>query len=437
MNVRKLDRAEFDRAIRCGLGAAFLHVRTHGDLEVRDQLLAACLHNYVFDKQIDESRHKWLAMMIDRSARWDIYADAVVGELKKMPEDPWDFEQLVWLAVEMFDRGHAEVSDVLLGIFDEAVVKYEGYTKIERAIVLVGGMPAFEMAARWLGSRAEGNEYEIHSLYELAGDLFNQNEVNALLEREPTDLHLRAYLTAVKTFEEISKKPHVPNEPLTLQEVFDRVNAADDFSFSHGLRRFGKVCTERERMQIYDAFLAEEKPHQQFAYLEVFLATGLPDVNDKVLELLNSEYERLQHRAFVVLEETKSPLIRARLLKLIESECEADVGRGLRLIQSNFEIGDVPMISDKLTAIEEPEQVHWVSMTLCDLVDHHPEEPWDDVLLRLYDTEPCGFCRGEILEKLIRRGAAPAQLLFEAQWDASQEVRFTARGSQLSQAFLG
>lgn len=428
MNIRKMDRAEFDRAVRSGLGSAFLHVCAHGDAEVDEELLGACLHNYVFDKQIDESRHKWLAMMIDRSGRWPMYADAILCELKRMPDDPWDFEQLVWLAVEMYERGYAAVRDMLLDIFDDAMLKYEGYTEIERAIVLVGGMPAFETAARWLGRSADGNEYQIHSLYELASDLFNKGEVNALLEREPADLHLRAFLAAVKEFEQISNKPYVPDAPLMMLEVFERVNAANDFSPGRGLRQFGKICTERERMEIYGVFLKENNPYRQYAYLEVFQTTGLPDVNDKVLELLNSEHERLRNRAFAVLEQTKSPLVRERLLNLITGENEADVRRGLCLLRSNFEIGDVAMILEKLATLKDPDEIHRMSASLRDLVDHYPEESWNDVLHCLYFMEPCGYCRGWILERMIRRGAAPAQLLFEAQWDACQEVRVWARG---------
>jgi hypothetical protein len=68
-------------------------------------------------------------------------------------------------------------------------------------------------------------------------------------------------------------------------------------------------------------------------------------------------------------------------------------------------------------------------MSLRHLVDSYPDEPWNDVLLRLYDMEPCGFCRGGLLDMMISRKAAPAQFLFEAQWDACQDVKSSARGA--------
>jgi hypothetical protein len=429
MNFQRLDRYEFDRAIRRGLGSAFLHISAYGDAGIEEELLGACLHNYVFDKQIDGSRHDWLAMMIDRSGRWQFYADAIVRELESLPDDPWDFEQLVWLGVEMYERGHAEVREVLMRIFESACEKYDGCTEIERAITSVAGLPGFEMGARWLGRRADGNEYECHSLYKLACDLFYGCNVDQLLETEPRDLHLRAFRNAVKRLENIEKSHSGPDAPPTLAEVLEAVSSAADFKPYRRIRRFGKTGTEAERRQIYEALLKESNSFKQYAYLEVFELTGLPDVSEKVFEFLKSEHERLRHRTLCVLEKMKSPAVRKLALEFLQSQGDSDVTIGLRLLRANCEAGDSAMIFEKLAALTDLDHIHRASMAIRDASESIPQEPWERVLLRLYDIEPCGFCRRGILEKLIARKAASRELLVEARWDASQEVRMVARGA--------
>jgi hypothetical protein len=61
--VRRLDRTEFASALRKGQGRAMLPVIHFGLDDVKDLVLEACIHNQVYDQQIESGRGDWLFEM--------------------------------------------------------------------------------------------------------------------------------------------------------------------------------------------------------------------------------------------------------------------------------------------------------------------------------------------------------------------------------------
>src|SRR5262245_15752392 len=57
---RRLNRREFARALRLGLGRARIDVRRHGIARREDLLVAACLKSWTLDHQLEGSLSWWL-----------------------------------------------------------------------------------------------------------------------------------------------------------------------------------------------------------------------------------------------------------------------------------------------------------------------------------------------------------------------------------------
>jgi hypothetical protein len=429
MRVRELKRDEFARTIKNGMGSAFLHVCAYGDEGVQEELLRSCLTNHIFDRQCENARNFWLARMLDRTGRLQFYADEIYGALEKLPEDAWDFTQLVWLAFELFERGQSKFQELLLAVFEQACSKYEEPTEIVHVMLEVAGLRGFEIAARWMGTHAPHEDYEIHRLYERAVYLHYENVVEHVFTSHAGDSGLHAFRDVVMEFKAAREKTYVPDPPLMLSEVFQRIDAATDFKLIGGLRGFGKHASESELREICQRLKAETDPSRQYAYLEVFGARQLPEVDDSLLVLTESMHKRVRRSALSVLSKTKSPAIRQYALRLVESNCESKFAVGLELLEASVEPGDTELFLEKFPLIQDEEMFHSVAFTVRELAEQFPAEPSRKLLLYIYEFVRCSSCREYVLSDLLERNFASQSLLFEAQWDVNDKVRMLARGA--------
>ena len=64
---------KFQDALRKGLGRALMHVKTYGTENVRDEILQACLHNFIYDPQCEKSRANWLIEIINLAPDKEYY----------------------------------------------------------------------------------------------------------------------------------------------------------------------------------------------------------------------------------------------------------------------------------------------------------------------------------------------------------------------------
>ena len=116
MYIRKLTKEEFARAIKNGLGSAYLHVKEYGDSEIQNELLIACIENLVFDTQINSGRGLWLVEMLQHTGQIKKYACEIKLKLLENPKDEATVQQLIDLAAVLFDKGFGEFKEILLNL---------------------------------------------------------------------------------------------------------------------------------------------------------------------------------------------------------------------------------------------------------------------------------------------------------------------------------
>src|SRR5450759_3536764 len=80
--VRRLDRTEFASALRKGQGRAMLPVIHFGLDDVKDLVLEACIHNQVYDQQIESGRGDWLFEMFMDSPHYPEFRKAILNAIE-------------------------------------------------------------------------------------------------------------------------------------------------------------------------------------------------------------------------------------------------------------------------------------------------------------------------------------------------------------------
>lgn len=428
MKSRKLNKREFARAIRHGLGSALLHVKDYGDAGVENILLDACLTDYVYDAQSNCPRAEWLAQLIDLSGRRERYAEAIRSALLKAKVIDSTFAQLVALAVELFDRGFFEFKAVIFNLIP--LVEEKGFAcfALYEGLVKVAGLFGLELAILLMNNLSAEN-WEKRCLYEYACELWDESEINAFLEEKSTESPLISefWLGAQNKFEE-SKSNKEVRKALTFDELMEKMeHSSNSKELRREFRLFAKRASEEDLQKLLKMTEEEIEPSRLINYLTAFEWTPLPMMSKKFLLLLDSENDDLRRCARNVLRRVRSDAVRKAALKALKSENEAVRLSGVEILELNYKPNDFYSLENALRKFKDIDYIHWASMALLDIAKESDDRQLSVLLIWAFETQPCAFCRRGLLNTLITWNSAPTQLLYEAQWDVESDVSILAR----------
>jgi len=431
MIARKLTPCEFARAIRNGLGSAFLHITTYGDKGVDDCVRDACVNNLIYDSQLENGRANWLTNMIVRSGQLAFYANEIKIALKRIPEDVGDFDQLVWLAVNLYELGFSECGEALLTLFHQECTPENYSIALLCALVNIAGLSGLNKAVHWLIRECPDDDSNMVELAKHAVSQFNKDCIEEVFaDGAYNDPEIEAFVQAVNAFNKLWEgAPHTP-EPaplLALSDVIHLARSSTKHGYIRGLLEFGQNAPTADLTEICTKLEQENSPFSQCAYLQVFRKRPLPRVTHELLRLLNSPDKRVRHNSLLAFSRTRDALLRAEALRFIDSDQEADISAAFDLLEANYAHGDSQRFQQALTKVQDREYLNSVALSLIRLEELWPLEEFTNSLLHLLEYGPCGCCRRNILEALHKRRAAPDQMVFEAQWDANYEVQHVAR----------
>ena len=115
---KRLNRDEFAVALRKGQGRALLHVIHYGLADIDDLVLEACIHNQVYDQQLESGRGDWLFSMFRETPYYSTFRAEILNGLNGETES-WNLFQLIQLARNMAASGDAVARTVM----EEAVYR--------------------------------------------------------------------------------------------------------------------------------------------------------------------------------------------------------------------------------------------------------------------------------------------------------------------------
>jgi hypothetical protein len=442
LNPYKLNREEFASALRKGQGRAMLHVMHYGLEDVNDLVLEACLHNQVFDNQIDSNRGGWLFEMFQGSPHFIEFRDAIINAIETETND-WNQYQLCRLVMEIASQDDNEALRKLRAfVYENAAdpASQMDWLGIEELISLDGTQGIIELA-RIFGNRLLSDPNDFVSDYFLHQESFPEYSkvLNAYSQGDESINRYREYLE--KRGQGYSSKQPVDKETIkrqnyekarkeySLQMIMDLAKKKGGKSYIY--TRFGKYATEEELEVVYTALLEEPRDSIRKRLLWVFRRAKLPRIDKKLLAWANRKDKNIRSSAIQALAQLTDPRIRQLARRKLESGKLPDpADEVIDLFVNNFETGDEILIESFLDQIRlDPYEIHGVGFSLLELANRQENLILASLILWVYENTPCAYCRYKAAVWLDRVHQLPDAVRFECQYDSDEDTRAFARGN--------
>lgn len=424
MHIKKHNLAN---ALAKGLGRTFEYIKQKKAEELRPDLLNACLHSLVYDRQCEESRAEWLFELINLTDEVEYYRQNILQALPDANDD-WDIQQLYELAAIWAKKGDREAKQVIYEAFkkQEFNASWLGGTEI----IEIDGVTGLLNVAEIFGGKLLKDEelWEDDSLISEASDRFSAEIVwHALEERSKINLNVKAYLDEVISYrqkkeERKNSKTRTTRKILELDTVLEQIEKATRHSYP--LIRFGKYAEEKEIEHINERLIIETRREQLIRYLWVFRNRKMPKLDSRLLNWAEqSQDEEMQEAAISSLAKNQDDSIRNLAIKLLQKQPESIYLSAIELLINNYRSGDFQLVESVLTVCEERAFNHAVGCDLIDLTQAQKSLELVNCLLWVYQNTPCTYCRREAVEILIELKQMPEALLKECLHDCSSEIR--------------
>lgn len=438
MKIEKLNRHDFARALANGQGKAFLHVKQYGDRGIEKEILYACLNCQVYDRQCNSGRGFWLSDIIANSGRTAYYAEKILNHLRQDLKPGNTLDQIVSIAADLFDSGYGEFKPVIEKLFESHRTDPDIYT-LCAVMVDIFSYDGLERAICAMEANDAIDAWEKELLFSYAcRNLDGENSLKKWVEERSEDnKQIDSFYRAVKQCQKTenlppskspakSKGPKTPSYRQALS-IINNNNNESPLRKIYPLRRFGKAATEAQLYKLISKLEQEQNPDKIIAYLTVFWDRPLPVVSDRVLSFLFSETKDLRRSARNALSMVKSNKIRRAAFQILDKGDDESIVSGISLLELNHRSSDKALLLARANEVKDIDHLHWVCKPLEAMAENSASADFAPLARWVFDNTPCGYCRKEALEILIKWGKATKRILFEAQWDAEDDMRILAR----------
>jgi HEAT repeat protein len=429
MKAKRLSKREFERALKLGLGRAFLHVRDYGDAGVEDVIERSLLTDYVYDNQFEGDRGWWCFSILLNTGRIHEYAEFLLNNIGRGELRPLDQRHQLIVAGYFFEQGYQEFRKEIFGLSRVLLARASHQVSCLRELISVAGEKGFEFGLVELCKGCADLDqfsWECNEIYEFANN--NLSSVDEALKRieelEPDTVRFRA---AIEEFKREDVEPYKPKPDPTLSEIVEFITVRDSFVRNVRPVRFGKIATDEEIGTVFDLLQHADSEVKQYACLLVFDDRQLPLIDERILNILNADNKRLRLACASALSNCSDRLVRRKALTLLKSEDGEHINFGLALLKSNYRSSDANLVLKALQKLQTPQDIHSAGLALKDLRRVEGRQELKDCFLWLYENGPESWCRAQFVETLYEWQLCPDEILYESQWDSGSDSNEFAR----------
>ncbi len=429
--MSNVDSAEYRRLLALGLGRATLRLKADGVEPYRAAILDACLHNLVYDPQIEEGRAGNLYEILRLTGAIDYFRSRILAALE-VADDGYDLSQLFDLARLFALQGDEEARSAMYARF-EANTRAGDDTGADQLIKL-DGAAGLVLVAEHLGKmpRSDPIHWADNYLLSIAKEAGVPDPAQVLREASAQFPDILAFLARVEANEaRRSQEGRELVDPATVS--YDRIRAwiydRERGRLRYSLLGWGKHASDADVLRAAQELLQEAEPKHLSRLLMIFARRPFPLGPGRLLALINLDAKpnglkhRITHRALGALEKLSHPDVRAVALRLME-RTDQYAGRSVGLLIRNYEPGDDARLEVVLSRLTDDEALHAFGFDILDLFQAHPDRESEvRMLLALYEKDPCSLCRAQFVDRLIALDALPAWMAEECRYDASDHIR--------------
>jgi hypothetical protein len=428
MNDKATSLESFESWLRKGLGRAVTFLAHNREAPYRQAVLHACLHNITYDAQLEEGRGEYLWMLIEHSGNHKFFRDAVLRHLRQPShKSEYDWPQIFYIAQQFATEGDSEMRQAMYSAFD--LLRFSGAgICCATSLIHLDPWEGFVFAIdRFDTSSSEDDWWMIASLItDLEARIGKPEAERLIASAVGTHTSVENVIGAYRRYEEERRQAsgRSDSEQLDLQALR---NMPGDRSWAWRFRRWALKASPEELFMATNVFLSSENPEKVWGCLRIFAHHSFLGDLRRLLELSDSDHDRVRRAAIVALSKIRDPLVRAHGLMLLQSnERFTD---GIELLESNYDESDFPIFNQAVTHSSTPEEIHGIGMTVRHIVKNGIRPELEQLLLFLYDAGPCSLCRTEFVEALIKLERLPDSIRDECRFDAEPDTRRTVYSS--------
>jgi hypothetical protein len=445
-----LDKSEFERALKLGLGRALLYVKEHPDAPYRDLILDVCLHTTVYDGQIEGSREVYLYEVLQSTNDYSWYRQRILAAFSGSPAlEGSDYSHLFALVLYMAQHGDQEARDRIYARVREDAADAWDYVG---DMLSLDGLRGLQFVVRLQPIQSDDWEFDriAATLIEDFPEQANEETLRALLPEHPDFLTPLLVVLRDRSDPTWDKRNRA-----RLQAIREQDKA--EFSFGYDKLKEYLATTDdksgrvRRTMQYWARYASEDdlakaahdlevEQHEPrlLAYLSIFHKRRFPLEPDRLIAIATQHRVNIDERvdsnwpptlsadlamrAFNALALVPHPDVRTLALSIIGQA--PLMFRAVKMLVENFQPGDWVLLASLAQRHDiSHEDYHGLGMGIRSIFEAHPHTDAVPALLNLYEYNPCSHCRHTVVENLHSLNAFPDWMIRECAHDSYSDTR--------------
>lgn len=423
-----MEIAEFERCINLGLGRAILHLQKHSSEPYSDAILYACLHNTIYDRQVEGGKGEYIYEIIRLSGEESFYRQKIIEGLKTSDLHTYkrDTSHLIDILRCFAQDEDKEARQIIYDLFNASVKTSEVWG--DSAIVLIDGFQGFAYVAEKYGEviLEDPEFFDGDTILWIVEEMEGEEIVKAKVEAlNQTNDKVVAYLKRIDRYRlpSIKRKSRakIPETYLSYEELKPILKTQT----VSNLHQWGRLANINNLIRAAIDLENETDPLFLKKYLAIFHHRAYPRPPQALFPLTSHKNAQIAAMSFGVLKQMQSPSIREFALDLISKE--QNIGRAIGLFERNFEESDWELIEAAAEKKLDEFDYHNIQFAVRDVFEAHPSPKAIKSLLNLYEYGVCSHCRFRILEHLVSLDALPESIREECFHDSNNDIREWAK----------
>ena len=433
----------FEDDLRRGSGRAVLTVKAGNPVEFRDILRKALTTCRPHDWQLENYRSAFLHMLINATGEPEFYVEHVCLELRTVTNDKsngesnWFADQLARLTFHLAMDGYQVCRVALYDLFNRHAAMGE-FIQGQHIVELDGIDGLRFLVAQWPTDAAWREEWHSTGYAEDCIEALRKREgkigARRLIAANRSDPAINALFSCAVITKQSglrSRRSHRENPkktPLDYAQICKLINTSGIGHF----RVWTRDADDETFLHLAHDLLNEQDVTIRQRRLYGFTRRAFPLEFGPLLVWADDSDFRTRMFARRALGKIRDPRIRDFVIERMPHEMMTSTL--IDMLEASFEPGDESIIEQALTLASDPDDIHWLSMSVRDILEAYPAIDPVPLLTASFRIDPCGECRETLFRMLSEIDAVPGWMCEEARYDADKDLRESATKYAASKA---
>lgn len=412
-------KKNFRNSLRRGTGEAYVIMWNNPEIDFSNDIAKACLTNFAYDGQSENSRGVYLSELISLSKNQDKIRNAILIGLAYEHSNTWALTQLFDLAKIFAQNGDVAAKKAIYERFFSCPIEgsdWVGYSEI----LELDGMEGMKFIAEKMGRGLEidTEDWQDDSIIKHFQD--DNPSINVLKELEKLALgnrFIQIYLEKVKkTTAKVKKHKWITPK---YKDIIDEVLTSEPY-----IRLFNRQLTEEELKSIAKRLFVEENIVFQEKLLFVFTEFKFPLESEFILRLAKqkpSSRNRIAEFAVDALKFIKSDAIRQFAFECIKTARKPKMFTDIFI--ANYRAGDSVLLAELAMKFNNADVIENLAISYVDIYRANKTKECKEPLEILYSKMNCGIHRNDVIELLIDNMVLSERLKEEIKHDCYLDSR--------------